>query len=142
VEQDVKQAMKAGDKERLSTLRMLLAEITNERIRRGSEVDEEALVAVVRKGIKQRKDAAEQYRNGGREESAAKEEREAVVLEEYLPQQADEAEVRAFVEKLVAEQELSGPAGLGKVMGPTLKHFGARTDGATVNRLARQVLGS
>jgi len=140
VEQDVKQAMKAGDKERLSTLRMLLAELTNERIRSGSEVDEEALAAVVRKGIKQRKDAAEQFRKGGREESAAKEEREAVTLEEYLPKQADEAEIRAFLEKLVAEQGLSGPSAIGKVMGPTLKHFGARADGATVNRLARQVL--
>lgn len=142
VEEDVKKALKARDKERLSTLRMLLAEIKNERIRIGSEVDEDSLVALVRKGIKQRRDSAEQYRKGGREESAAQEEREAAILAEYLPQQASEEEIRAFVDKLVAEQGLSGPAGLGKVMGPTMKHFGARADGATVNRLARQALGT
>ena len=141
VDSDLKTAMKAGDRERVGTLRMLLAEIDNERIRRGAAVDDAAFVPVVRRGIKQRHEAAEQYRKGGREESAAKEEREAEILGAYLPQQADEAEVRAAVERFVAEHGLSGPADMGKVMGPMMQHFGSRADGSTVNRVAREVLG-
>lgn len=142
IESDLKAAMKAGDKEKVSTLRMLLAELKNERIRRGSAVDEEAFVAVLRRGTKQRADAAEQYRKGGRPETAEKEEREAAILEAYLPQQADEAEIRTEIEKYVAAHGLSGPAAMGRVMGAMMQHFGPRADGSTVNRIARDVLAS
>lgn len=140
IESDLKTAMKAGDKERLSTLRMLLADVKNERIRRGGEVDEAGLAALVRKGIKQRQESAEQFRRGGREEQAAKEEREAEHLGEYLPQQASEEEVRTAVEELVEAEGLSGPAAIGRVMRATMERFGSRADGAVVNRLAREVL--
>jgi uncharacterized protein YqeY len=140
IESDLKTAMKAGDKERLSTLRMLLADVKNERIRRGGEVDEAGLVALVRKGIKQRQESAEQFRRGDREEQAAKEEREAEHLGEYLPQQASEEEIRAAVEELVEAEGLSGPAAMGRVMRATMERFGSRADGAVVNRLAREVL--
>lgn len=142
VEHDVRAAMKSGDKERLGTLRMLLSEVKNERIRRGGEVDDAGFVAVVRKGIKQRHESAEQFRRGGREEAAAREEREAVLLGEYLPQQASEDEVRAAVRELVAAEGLSGPAAMGRVMKETLARFGSRVDGATVSRIAREVLTS
>jgi uncharacterized protein YqeY len=140
IESDLKTAMKAGDRERLSTLRMLLADVKNERIRRGGEVDEAGLVALVRKGIKQRQESAEQFRRGDREEQAAKEEREAEHLGEYLPQQAGEEEVRAAVEELIEAEGLSGPAAMGRVMRATMERFGSRADGAVVNRLAREVL--
>ena len=140
VENEVKAAMKAGDKERLGTLRMLLADLKNERIRRGDEVDEAGFVAVVRKGIKQRHESAEQFRRGGREEQAAKEEREAEHLGEYLPQQASEEEIRAAVAELVAAEGLSGPAAIGRVMRATMDRFGSRADGSTVNRIAREEL--
>jgi len=140
IESDLKAALKAGEKERLSTLRMLVAEIDNERIRRGAAVDEAGFVALVRKAVKQRQEAAEQFRAGGREESAAKEEREAEILGAYLPQQAGEDEVRATVERFVAEQGLSGPGDIGRVMGAMIQHFGVRSDGGTINRIARQVL--
>lgn len=140
VESDVKAAMKAGDKERLSTLRMLLADVKNERIRRGGEVDDAGFVALVRKGIKQRHESAEQFRRGGREEQAAKEEREAEHLGEYLPQQASEEEIRAAVGELIAAEGLAGPAAMGRVMRATMDRFGSRADGATVNRIAREEL--
>src|SRR5436309_14666525 len=95
IEADVKAALKAGEKEKLSTLRMLLGEIKNERIRRGGEVDEAGFVSLVRKAIKQREEAATQYRNGHREELAAKEESEGRLLETYLPAQVDEGQIRA-----------------------------------------------
>ncbi|HEX2162742.1 MAG TPA: GatB/YqeY domain-containing protein [Thermoanaerobaculia bacterium] len=142
VEHDVRAAMKSGDKERLGTLRMLLSEVKNERIRRGGEVDEAGFVAVVRKGIKQRHESAEQFRRGGREDAAAREEREAELLGEYLPRQASEDEVRAAVRELIAAEGLSGPAAMGRVMKETLARFGSRADGATVSRIAREVLTS
>lgn len=140
IEADLKAAMKAGEKERVATLRMLLSEVKNERIRRGGEVDEDAFLQLVRSAIKRRHEAADQFRKGGREESAAKEEREAEHLGEYMPEQAGEEEIRAAVESFVAEHDLSGPAAMGRVMGAMMQHFGARADGATVNRIARDVL--
>ncbi|HEX2254328.1 MAG TPA: GatB/YqeY domain-containing protein [Thermoanaerobaculia bacterium] len=140
IETDLKQALKAGDKERLSTLRMLLTEINNERIRHGGEVDETGFVAVVRKAIKQRHEAAEQFRKGGREESAAKEEREAAVLGAYLPQQASDEEIRAAIVELCDAEDLTGKAAIGRLMQQMLARFGTRADGATVNRIAREVL--
>lgn len=140
IETDVKTAMKAGEKERLSTLRMLLTEIKNERIRRGSDVDEAGFVSLVRKAIKQREEASAQYRNGNREELAAKEDSEAKILETYLPAQVDEGQIRAAVQALVDERGLSGPAGIGPVMKEMLARFGSSADGSVINRIAREVL--
>lgn len=140
IEADVKAALKAGEKEKLSTLRMLLTEIKNERIRRGDEVDEAGFISLVRKAIKQREESIAQYRSGGREELAAKEESEARMLQEYLPAQVDEGQIRAAIEELVAETGLTGPAGIGPIMKGMLARFGSSADGSTINRIAREVL--
>ena len=140
IEADVKAAMKAGEKEKLSTLRMLLTEIKNERIRRGGEVDEAGFVSLVRKAIKQREESVSQYRTGGREELAAKEEAEVEMLDAYLPAQVDEGQIRAAIEEIVAERGLSGPAAIGPIMKEMLARFGTSADGATINRIAREVL--
>ena len=136
----MKTAMKSGEKEKLSTLRMLLTEIKNERIRRGSDVDEAGFVSLVRKAIKQREESALQYRNGGREELAAKEESELKMLSGYLPAQVDEGQIRAAIEEVVDAKGLSGPAAMGPIMKEVLARFGSSADGATINRIAREVL--
>lgn len=140
IEADVKAAMKSGEKEKLGTLRMLLTEIKNEKIRRGGEVDEEGFVSLVRKAIKQREEAASQYRQGNRDELAAKEESEARTLATYLPAQVDEEQIRAAVAEFVAAQGLSGPAAMGPVMKEMKARFGSSADGATINRIAREAL--
>ncbi len=140
IEGELKDAMKAGQKERVSTLRLLLTEIKNERIRRGGEVDEAGFIGLVRKAIKQREEAAAQYRQGGRPELADKEESEARLLAGYLPAQVDEAQLRAAIEELVAARGLAGPAAIGPVMKEMLARFGSSADGATINRLAREIL--
>lgn len=141
IEADVKTAMKSGEKEKLSTLRMLLTEIKNERIRRkGEEVDEAGFISLVRKAIKQREDSISQYRQGGREELAAKEEAEMKMLEAYLPAQVDEGQIRAAIEELVAARGLSGPASIGPIMKEMLARFGSSADGSTINRLAKEAL--
>jgi hypothetical protein len=140
IEADVKAAMKSGEKEKLSTLRMLLTEIKNERIRKGSDVDEAGFVSLVRKTIKQREESATQYRKGNREDLAAKEESEKEFLTSFLPAQVDEGQIRAAIEALVAERGLSGPAAIGVVMKEMLARFGSSADGSTINRMAREVL--
>lgn len=140
IETDLKAALKAGEKEKLSTLRLLLTDIKNEHIRRGAEVDDETFAGLVRKAIKQRGEATEQFRAGGRPEMADKEEREAALLSVYLPKQADEAELRAAIAEFVAAEGLAGPKAMGPVMRAMLARFGTAADGATVNRLAREIL--
>jgi len=135
-------SMKARDAERTSTLRMLLAELKNERIKLGHEVGEEEFLVVLQRGVKQRQEAAEQYRKGAREDLAGKEEREAAVLGEYLPAQVSEEEVRAAVEELVRAEGLAGPSGIGRVMQTVLPRFKGRFDGKTLQKIAREVLGA
>src|SRR4051812_17627656 len=125
IEADVKTALKAGEKEKLSTLRMLLGEIKNEKIRRMSEVDEAGFVSLVRKAIKQREEAAHQYKAGGRPELAAKEESEAKILAGYLPAQVDEGQIRDAIQQVVNERGLSGPAAIGPIMKEMLARFGS-----------------
>jgi len=142
IEAEVRAAMKSGDKARLQTVRLLLTEIKNDRIRRGGEVDEAGFVALVRKAIKQREEAAAQYRAGQRQELAAKEESEAAILAGFLPAAADESEIRAAVAALIDERGLSGPQAIGPVMKEMLARFGTSADGATINRIARELLGA
>jgi uncharacterized protein len=142
IEADLKAAMRAGEKEKVSTLRLLLAEIKNERIRSGGEVSAETLLGLVQKGIKQRQEAAEQYRRGRRPELADKEEREAELLRPYLPEPVSEDEVRAAAREVVAREGLSGPKGIGAVMQELVPRFKGRSEGKELQRIAREELGS
>lgn len=143
IETDLKAAMKAGEKEKVATLRMILAELKNERIRRGDEVDEAGFIAILRKAIKQREEAAEQYDKGGRAEQADHERREAAMLQaDYLPKGPSEEEIRTAVEEVIAAQGLSGMAAMGQVMPVVIQHFEGRADNAVISKIAREVLSS
>ena len=141
VQSDLKTAMKAQDKTRVSTLRMLLSELKNERIRAGRDLDEEAFVTVVQRGVKQRNEAASHYRDGGREELAAKEEAEAEILQEYLPEPVSEDEVRAEIRKRIEAEGLEGPKAIGRLMGVLVPQYKGRIDGSELQRLVRDELG-
>jgi uncharacterized protein YqeY len=146
LEDDVKTALKAGDKERVSTLRMLLAEVKNEALKGATgttEVGEEAFVGLVKKAIKRRQEATALYRQGGRPELADKEEREAIVLQDYLPQQVSEAEIRAAVADWLASpgtDRAAGMALMGGAMKALKERFGASADGAMLSRVVRESL--
>ena len=101
-----------------------------------------AFYGLDQKGIKQRQESAEAFRKAGREESAAKEEREAEILEEYLPAQVSEDELRQAIEALAEEKDLAGMKDLGQVMGPMMQRFAGKADGSTVQKLAREVLAA
>ena len=141
VQSDLRSAMKAGDKIRVSTLRMLLSELTNERIRVGRDLDEEAFLTVVQRGVKQRHEASSLYRDGGREELAVKEETEATILQEYLPEPVSQEEVRTAVRELVASEGLEGPKAMGRLMGALMPRYKGRIDGRELQRIVREELG-
>ena len=140
LERDIKDALRARENERLQTLRMLLADVKNKSIELGRDVERDEFTGLVRKGIKQRHEAAQQYAQGNRPELRDKELREVGYLERYLPAQVSEEDVRSAIRELVAERGLSGPAAMGQVMKEMIKRFVGSADGATVSRLAREAL--
>ncbi len=140
IEADLKEAMKARDAGRTSTLRLLLAAIKNEKIQLLREPDEREFASLVRKAIKQRQESIEQYQQGGRPELAAKEEQEIALLERYLPQAVSEDEVRAAIRELIAASGLQGPKAMGVVMKETIARFGGAADPSTISRVAKELL--
>ena len=141
IQDDMKSAMRAGETLRRDTLRMLIAALKNERIDKGADLDEDSVLAVVRRGVKLRKDSAQQYRDAGRDELADKGEAEIAVLEGYLPQMLDEAATIAAVEAAIAETGASEKCDLGKVMKAVMAAHKGLVDGKLVNRLAGERLG-
>jgi uncharacterized protein YqeY len=136
IQSDLNQARKARDKERTLVLSTLLAEIRNKEIDDRKEVDDDTVIQVVSKGIKQRKDAAEQMRAGGRGELADIEEEQARVLSEYLPEGLSEDEVRAMVREAIA----AGADQMGPLMARIMPQIRGRFDGKEANRIVREEL--
>jgi uncharacterized protein len=138
---EIKDAMKAGDRTRLQTVRLLATAVRNREIELGRDLTEDDLVEVASREVKRRKEAAEAYDRGGRAELAEKERAEQALLEKYLPERLSEAEVAAAVDEAIRSTDSAGPGDLGKVMGHVMGRFKGRVDGAEVNRLARERLG-
>ena len=137
---DMKAAMRAGDKPRLGVIRMLQAAIKQREIDEQTELDEAAKLAIVEKQVKQRRDAAVQYREGGREELVEQEDYEAGVLAEYLPQALDVAELDALLEQAVSETGAAGMADMGKVMAWLKPKVAGRADMGQLSAKVRERL--
>jgi uncharacterized protein YqeY len=137
VKSDVQQAMKAGERERVGALRLVLSELQKAAKEGG---DDE--VAVLRRERKRRLDAAEQFRAGGREELAAKEESEAELIGGYLPAELPDDELAALVQEKIDETGAESPKDMGKVMGAVMAAVGGRADGKRVSALVREKLGA
>ncbi len=133
IQEDVKQAMRAGDKDRLGTLRMLTAGIKQQEVDTRTELDDAAVIAVIEKMIKQRREAAEQYLAGAREELALKEQAEASILREYLPAPLTEQEVDALIEAAIQQAGASTTRDMGKVMAVLKPRLLGRADVASVS---------
>jgi uncharacterized protein YqeY len=138
----IKDAIRAGDRTRLQTLRLLATAVRNREVELRRDLTEEDLVEVATREVKRRKEAAEAYERGGRSDRAEQERAEQAVLEEFLPEQASEDEVRAAIEEAVTATGASGPGDLGKVMGQVMGKLKGRVDGGQVNRLARERLAA
>jgi hypothetical protein len=140
INEDMKAAMKAGEKDRLATVRLLLAEVRKKEVDERITLDPAQVIAVVEKMIKQRKDAIGQFEAAKRQDLAEKEKAEVAVLMAYLPQQLSEAEVAAIVDAAVAESGAKTPAEMGKVMGLVKPRVAGRADMGKVSVLIKAKL--
>lgn len=137
---DMKAAMRAKEAERLNPIRMLLAAMKQKVVDERVELDDTLIVAIVDKLIKQRKDAAQQFEAGGRQDLADKEKSEIVVLEAYLPQRLSADEVAAAVKAIVTELGASGPGDMGKVMGAVKQRLAGQADMGVVSAAVKAAL--
>ena len=141
IDADLKAAMLAKDELRRDTLRMVVAAFKNRRIELQEDLSEDEAMAVVKRAVKQRHEAATEFEKGGRAEAAAKEKAEAEILEVYLPQQLDEAQTREIVTALVAELGIEDKKQMGRLMKEAMARHKGQLDGKLVNRIAAEVLG-
>ncbi len=141
ITQDTKAAMKARDKQRLGTLRLLGAAIKQKEVDDRVDLTDADITAIIGKMIKQRKDSAEQYRQAGRDELAAQEEYEISVLQDYLPEPLSEAELDAVIQATIHETGATGMADMGAVMGALRPKIAGRADMAVASAKIRALLG-
>lgn len=138
IQEDTKAAMKARDKERLGTLRMLSSALKTAAIdSSGGSLSEEEEQAILKKQLKQRGESAEAYRKAGREDQAASEESEAKVIGEYLPEQLSGAELEGIVDQAISETGAESMRDMGRVMGRATELAGGRADGRELSGLVR-----
>jgi uncharacterized protein len=140
VTEDMKAAMRAKDAERLTTIRMLLAACKQREVDERIVLDDLAVIGLVDKLIKQRKDSIAAFQQGGRSDLVAKESAEIKVLEAYLPQRLNADEVAAAVAGIVAALGASGPGDMGKVMGAAKAQLAGKADMASVSAAVKQAL--
>lgn len=137
----VKQAMKAGEKDRLKVLRMLTAAIKQKEIDERIELDDAQVLAILDKQVKQRRESIEQYRAGNRSDLAEAEQAEIDVLGEFLPEPLSEDELAALIDRAIADTGASAMADMGKVMGQLKPKVQGRADMKQVSAAVREKLG-
>ncbi|GLC96118.1 aspartyl-tRNA amidotransferase subunit B [Cupriavidus sp. TA19] len=140
ISEDMKNAMRAREAERLGTIRLLLAAIKQREVDERTELDDTAVLAVVEKLIKQRKDSISQFQQAGRNDLADKELAEVEVLKIYMPAALSEAEVAAEVQQAVTATGAAGPQDMGKVMGVLKGKLAGRADMTAVSALVKAAL--
>jgi len=140
IEKDLKTAMKSGDKRRVATLRLVLSALKNERINAQRELTGEEAEAVLRRAVKQRKEAIEVYSSSGREDLAGAEKEEQAILESYLPQAMPEEELEETVRAIIREKGLSSAKDVGALMKELMARHRGRVDGKRAQEIARKLL--
>ena len=142
LDDDLKDAMRSGDRLRRSVIRLMRAAIKNEEIAAQRELDDAGVVDVLSRQVKQRRDSIEAFAQGGRQDMIDKEQAEVDVILEYLPRQMDADEITALVRQAIDETGAAGPADMGKVMGRVMPQVRGRAEGRVVNEAARSLLAS
>ena len=142
IQADMMAAMKAKETVRLASVRAIKAAIMLAKTAEGAtgEVDDAAIVKIIQKLVKQRKESAQQYMDAGRPELAENELAEAACMEVYLPKQLSEAEVEARIAEIIAEVGASQPSDMGKVMGVATKRLAGLADGRMISTLVKKML--
>ncbi len=146
ISSEIKTAMKSGDRNTVSVLRMVNAKILEKEVAlrskkgRDYQLNDEEAVGVILTYAKQRRQSIDSYRVGGRDDLAVQEESELLILQQYLPKQLSEEEVEGMVEQAISETGASGPQDMGKVMGMATKALGGKADGKTISVMVKTLL--
>ena len=140
IESDLKSALKAGEKRRVGTLRLLLSSLQNEKIGAGRDLTDEEIEAVIRRAVKQRRESIDQYTKGGREDLARGEAEELALLEAYLPAGLSDAEVEAEIRRIIEQKGFSAARDVGLVMKELMAAHRGRVDGKRAQEIARRLL--
>jgi uncharacterized protein len=140
IEADLKTAMKAGEKRRVATLRLLLAALKNQKIQLKRELTSEEIEAAVRRAVKQRKEAIELYARGARPDLVEAEQEELAILQAYLPQTLSEAELESAIRAIIAEKGLSSARDVGALMKELMARHRGGVDGKHAQEIARRLL--
>ncbi len=140
LQSDLKDAQLARDENRVSTLRLLISEIKNAEIDKGEPLSDEDVISVVQKEVKKRKEAALGFRSGGREEQAQKEEKEAQILQAYLPAQLSEEELAKIVDEAIVQTGASTIQDMGKVIGVVMGKVKGQAEGSAVSSIVKAKL--
>lgn len=143
INQDIKEAMKAKEKEKLESLRAIKAALLLEKTKGDSEeISEDGEMKILQKLVKQRKDSAGIYEEQGRKELAEKEMFEAKIIEKYLPEQMSDEELTASINKIIEELGAKSMADMGKVMGKASKELAGKADGKAIAEKVKSMLNS
>ncbi|KGM51099.1 glutamyl-tRNA amidotransferase [Lysobacter concretionis Ko07 = DSM 16239] len=139
---DMKAAMKAGDKHGLGVIRLMLAAIKQREVDERIELDDAQVLAILDKMVKQRRDSVSQFEAAAREDLAVIERDEIVVIERYLPAKLDEPAIVAAIDAAIAETGAAGPADIGKLMGALKPRLAGQADMGLVSKLVKQRLSA
>jgi uncharacterized protein YqeY len=144
IQTDLKAALEAGDKTRLSVLRDIKSEITNEQVSEGTDRNEtlpdDAVIEVIARLAKQRRESIAEFEAGDREELAQREQEELTILEEYLPEAMSDDELEQIVESTIADVGAEDMSDMGQVMGAVMEEVGPQTDGDQVKEVVQNKL--
>lgn len=140
IAEDLKKALKSGDKTKLSVLRLVKAAIKNMEIEKGALPTDEDISGVLRSFAKKAKESIGHFSKAGRKDLVEKEEAELSVIQGYLPEQLGEDELRKIIKDVINETGASGPKDLGKVMNPVMAKLKGKADGKLVNKIVREIL--
>jgi uncharacterized protein YqeY len=140
IQDDVKAAMRSKDKDRLGTLRLITAAIKQKEVDERIDMDDAAVIAVLEKMVKQRKDSINQYSQAGRDDLAAKEQAELDLIQTYLPEQMSEAELEAIISKALADTGASSMKDMGKLMAAVKPLVAGKADMGLVSKIVKAKL--
>ena len=142
LEEAVKNSMRDRNKEKTSTLRMAISEIKKEEIDKRIELSDEEIIKILQRMIKQRKESISQFEQAGREELAEKENSEILILQDFLPEQMSEEEIKVYVDEAIIESGASTPQDMGKVMGSLKSKLKGNVDMGIVSKLVKESLAN
>ena len=138
--EEMKQAMRSGDKLRLSTIRMIRTALKNKEIETRIKLDEDEIFRVIQGMVRRGEESVEQFRAGGRMDLVEKETKEMEILKSYLPQSLSQEEILAVIDQSIQENQASSLKDLGKVMKSVMSKLGGKADGKLVNQWVKERL--